>query len=305
MSYSDEIVMNALDSNAFKSTNTAAGYINPTLWNREVLRHLEDTIIVSREAKVYDDLLNMPGSSLNVTINSAPTVAAAVAETAPVVIKAYAVTQVTFTPSEYFDAYQLTDKEARRGFYAVAQDMVAKIGYSLALLRDTTAITLLQTSAGNAVTANGVLSSAISSADRIDYADIVNAMTEIRKDKLVPKKVFLSPGQLGDLMKDSQFSYANQFGGRETILGGELKTIAGMTVAWSTLITATSSVSKGFMLGYDLSNVAPFGIARKALPTIRSERDELYRSTNFVGGEEYDFKILRANGVCTIETWDA
>ncbi len=33
-----ELVMNAIGSNGFQSTATAAGYIDPELWNREVLR---------------------------------------------------------------------------------------------------------------------------------------------------------------------------------------------------------------------------------------------------------------------------
>jgi len=300
-----EIVMNALDNNAFKSTDTAAGYIDPEIWNRQVLRFVEDTIIVSRYAKVYDDLLNAPGDTLNVTINSAPTVASAVAESDAVGIKAYSVTQVVFTPSEYGAAYQLTDKQSRRSFYSVAQDMTSKLGYALALKRDSDAISTITSGAGNSVVANGVVSSDVASTDLIDFDDIVNAMTEIRKDKLVPRTLIVSPGQLGHLMKNQAFRDASQFGGRETVLGGELKMIAGLTVVYSTLITPSSSKSKALVLGYDLGGESPFGMARKALPAIRTQRDELYRTTNFVAVEEWDIAVLRANGICTIESYDA
>ena len=302
--FKKEIVMNALDSDAFKSTATAAGYINPEIWNKQVLRHVEDTIIVSAYAKVYDDILGAPGDTLNITINAAPTVAAAVAESDAVAIKAYAVTQVVFTPTEYGEAYQLTDKQARRGFYSVAQDMTKKIGYSLALLRDTNALSTITDGAGNSVVANGVVASDIASTDTIDYDDIVNAMTAIRKDKLVPRVLIVSPGQLADLMKNAAFRDASQFGGRETVLGGELKQIAGIKVVWSTLIESDGDSSKAVMLGYDLSGESPFGMARKALPTIRTERDELFRTTNFVGVEEWDYAVLRANGLCTLESYE-
>jgi N4-gp56 family major capsid protein len=300
-----EFVMNAIGSNGFQSTATAAGYINPDVWNTQVLRHVEDTIIVSRYAKVYNDLLGAPGDTLNVTVNSAPAAAAAVLESNDVTIAAYAVTQVIFTPTEYAFAYQLSDKEARRAFYDVASDMTRKIGYALALKRDTDAISELQTTAGNTVTANGVLSSLITTSDKIDYDDIVNAMTEIRKDKLVPRILIVSPGQLGHLMQNAAFRDASQYGGRETVLGGELKQIAGLTVVYSTLITPASSKSKAIMLGMDLSGESPFGFCIKANPAIRSQRFELGRYTDFVGVEEWDVATLRANGICTIESYDA
>jgi hypothetical protein len=59
------------------------------------------------------------------------------------------------------------------------------------------------------------------------------------------------------------------------------------------------------MLGYDMSGESPFGICYKALPTVRSERHELGRYTDFVGVEEWDLEVLRANGICTIESYDA
>lgn len=300
-----ELVMNAIDSNGFQSTATAAGYINPELWNREVLRHVEDTIVVSKYAKVYTDILGAPGDSFNVTINSAPAAAAAVAESDDVTIAAYAVTTVQFVPTEYAFAYSLSDKEARRAFYDVASDMTQKIGYALALERDTLALSTITTGAGNAVTANSVVSSAITTTDTIDWDDIVNGMTEVRKDKLVPKVIFVSPGQLGHLMKNQAFRDASQYGGRETILGGVLTRVGGLEVVWSTLIAPTANKTKAVILGYDMSGQAPFGIGVKALPQIRSQRFELGRYTNFVGVEEYQFKVLRANGICTVESYEA
>jgi N4-gp56 family major capsid protein len=300
-----ELVMNAIDSNGFQSTATAAGYINPELWNKQVLRHIEDTIVVSKYAKVYNDILGAPGDSLNVTINSAPAAAAAVDESADVTIAAYAVTTVQFVPTEYAFAYSLSDKEARRAFYDVASDMASKIGYALALERDTLAVALLQASAGNAVVSDGVVASNLASSNTLDWDDIVNARTEILKDKLIPKVLIVSPGQLGQLMKNSAFRDASQYGGRETVLGGEIKMLGGLTVVYSTLIAPSSNKTKAIVLGVDMSGEPAFGICQKALPTIRSQRFELGRYTNFVGSEEYQFKILRANGVCTIESYEA
>jgi N4-gp56 family major capsid protein len=300
-----ELVMNAIDSNGFQSTATAAGYINPELWNNQVLRHIEDTIIVAKYAKVYNDILGAPGDTLNITINGAPAAAAAVDESADVSIAVYATTQVVFSPTEYAFAYALSDKEARRAFYDVASDMASKIGYALALQRDTLAVALLQASAGNAVVSDGVVASNLASSNTLDWDDIVNARTEILKDKLIPKVLIVSPGQLGQLMKNSAFRDASQFGGRETVLGGEIKMLGGLTVLYSTLIAPSTNRTKAIVLGVDMSGEPAFGVANKASPTIRSQRFELGRYTNFVGSEEYQFKVLRANGICTIESYEA
>ena len=123
-----ELVLNAIDSNGFQSDATAAGYINPEIWNHQVLRFVEDTLVVSRYAKVYNDILGAPGDTLNVTVNAAPLGASAVDESNDVTVKAYVVTQVVFTPTEYADAYALSDKEARRAFYDVGTDMAKKLG---------------------------------------------------------------------------------------------------------------------------------------------------------------------------------
>jgi N4-gp56 family major capsid protein len=300
-----ELIKNAIDSNAFISTTTTAGYINPEVWNRQVLRHVEEVVVVSPLAKVYDDILGAAGDTINVTIDVEPTAASALTETTAVTIDAMTNTQVVFTPTEYGAAYQLSDKEARRAFYDVAGNMAKKLGYRLAVKRESAAITELTDNAGNSIVANGVASSAIASSDTMDYDDIVDAKKKIMEDKLIPRYLVVSVGQLAQLQKTAAFRDASQFGGRETILGGELKVVGGLTVMWSTLIQPSSSKSKALMLGVDLSGEAPFGIARKKLPSIASERDELGRFTNFVAVEEYQIKMLRANGVCTIQTYDA
>lgn len=295
-----ELVMNAIDSNGFQPNATAAGYINPTLWNTQVLQFLEANLVVAKLAKVYNDLLGSPGSSLNVTINSTPLAASAVDSSADVTVSAYAVTQVTFTPVEYGFAYALHDTEARRAFYDVATDMARKIGYALALKRDTLAVALLQAGPGNTVNVNSVVTSNIASSDTLDFATIVNGATKIREGKMIPKYLVVSAAGIGQLSKLSQFSYANQAGTTQTLYGGMLGTLYGMEVYWTTQITAASNKTKSLMLGVDQFGEPAFGIALKANPTIRTQRFELGRYTNVVGIEEYNMQILRSAGICVI-----
>jgi N4-gp56 family major capsid protein len=304
-----QLIMNAIDANGFSGTGqntTVAGYINPTVWSTQLLQFLEQNLVLTRFAKVYNDLLGQAGSTLKITINSTPAVAAAVAESDDVTVAVYATTQVTFTPSEYAFAYELSDKEARRAFYDVATDMARKIGYALALKRDTVARTALYASPGNTVMVAGKSATTdLASSDTLDFATVVNAATKIRTGYMIPRYFVVSPGQLGQLSKLSQFSYANQAGTTQTLYGGMLGTLYGMEVYWTTQVTPSSSVSKAIMLGVDQFGEPAFGIAMKANPTIRTQRFELGRHTNIVGVEEYDVQVLRAAGVCIVDSYDA
>jgi N4-gp56 family major capsid protein len=302
----EEIVMQAIDSNGFQSTATAAGYINPEIWDKQVLAFLQANLVVEPLGKKYTTLLGAPGDTLNVTIESTPAVAAAVDESADVTIAAYVTTQVVFTPTEYAFAYALSDKEARRAFYDVSMGMAQKIGYALALKRDSVAVALLQGGAGNAVVANNVVYSALASSDTLDFDDIAKAAKEIRMDQLIPKQIILSPGQIEQLSKSTLFvTTLPQGGDVSNVLGGKIGRIYGMDVYWTAQITPSASKSKGLMLAVDQFGEPSFGVCYKSNPAIRSQRFELGRYTNFVGVEEYDMKVLRANGICTVSSYDA
>lgn len=299
------VISNAIGASGFVSTDTSAAYVNPSYWNRQVLAFLEEKLLVADKAKVYDDILGQDGASFSVTIDSTPTAAAAVAETADVTVAVQAHTQVIFTPSEYAKAFQLSDKEARRSFVDQMANMTKKIGYSLALARDDAAVSLLQASAGNTVVANNVVASNLASSDTLDYADIVNGAEKLMEDQLVPRYLVVGSKGFAQLAKDTQFSYANQAGGPGTLKEGIIGRIFGLDVVWTTQIGVSSSTAKAIIIGVDQLGEPCFGIGRKALPAIRTERHELGRYTDIVGVEEWDIKLLRANGFCTIQHWAA
>ena len=130
---------------------------------------------------------------------------------------------------------------------------------------------------------------------------------EIWADKFTTDggSIILHPRQLGDLMKDSQFINAYQYGGREVILNGELGRIGGLRVLISDEIDVASSKGKALLVGRHKDGTPAFGIALKASPRIETERNALERSTTFVATEEWDMQMLHANAVCTIETYIA
>lgn len=297
--------MNAIGSNGFTTDDTTATYINPTYWNNQLLAFLEARLVVADKAKVYDDILGQDGSSLKVTVDAAPTAASAVAESVDVTVDAFeTMAQVTFTPSEYAKAYQLSDKEARRGFINAMTNMTRKIAYAMALERDTLAVSLLQTSAGNTVVVNGVASSALASSDTLDYNTIVNGAVKVRQAKLIPKYLFVSPAGFGQLAKLSQFVQVQQAGTDETLREGQIGRIYGMTVFETTQIAPSSNKTKALIVAVDQMGEPCFGIARKQLPTIRTQRWELGRYTDIVGVEEYDIQMLRTAGSCVLNHYE-
>jgi hypothetical protein len=172
-----DFVQKAYDSDAFTTAQTSAGYINPKIWDKELLVHTKANFVLANLAKQYD----MRGglATLAITLGVEPTAAAAVAESASVAVDAYQKTQVIFNPSERGKAYQLTNKEKVRTFIDLMQDMIGQLGYSLAMVVDSDLVTLLTASAGNAVTVDSVAYTALASSNTMDVDTVINAKKEI------------------------------------------------------------------------------------------------------------------------------
>jgi HK97 family phage major capsid protein len=178
-----ELVSRAYDANAFTTDDTAAGYINPTYWDGQLFDHIRANLVMLPLGQ--DVTARFPdngGSTFNLTILAEPAMASAVAESVALSVAAYAPTQAQLTPSEIGLALQVSDKELRRAFYDVMSDMVRYLGYSIAKAIDEQLLDTVTSGAGNAVTANGVVSSAIASSDTLDHADVLNAMEENAAD---------------------------------------------------------------------------------------------------------------------------
>jgi len=302
---SEEIISRAIDSNGFMTSASSASYINPEVWNKEILRFQESQLVVTKLGKTYKDLMANPGDTLNITVDAEPTEAGALTESTDVSITALTFSQVQFTPTEYGKAYQLHDKERRRTFMDLMQNVTMKLGYALALKKEKLVISTLLAGAGNSVVANDVASSAIASSDTIDEDDILNARAEIKKDKYTPTDLIISVGQERALLGLSLFNNADKYGARDAVLGGFIGEAFGLKVYWSDLISPTSHVTKALVLGKSMGGEPAFGIAQIAMPRLESERQALGRYTSIVAVEDYDVKVLHANAICTIETYDA
>jgi len=297
-----ELIQKAYDSNAFTTAQTAAGYVNPEVWNRRVMDYLEQAMVVAPLAMQVDDLKGKPGDKVYKTINGTPTAAIATAESVAATVQAISFTQVAFEPSEYTVAFQVTDKESRRSFVDMMNDVTRKIGYSLALSVDDACVTLLQGGAGNDVVVNGVDSSDIASSDTLDFDTIVDGRVAVLEDNLVPKYLITSPEGHGQLLKLDSFRDASQFGGN-VARTGFIGRVAGLDVFETTQLVGASNVLKSLIVGVDQHGEASFGIAHKMNATIKSEYHALNRYTDWVGTIDFDVQILRANGICTLQSY--
>jgi len=301
---SREFISKAYDGNAFTTSETTAGYINPEIWSKQLLEHEKAKLVVAPLGKQYTDLLDKPGDTLNVTVGVTPADAADVAESDDVSITAFEKTQVVFSPSERGAAYQLTNKEKSRSFIHLAADMAMQLGYQLAAKKDTLAISTIVAGAGNAVVSNGVDSSDLASSDALDYEDIVNGRGAIMKDKLTPKYLVVGSEGYVDLLKDDDFHENEKFVD-SVAKTGYIGRISGLDVFWTTQIGVAANVQTNFILGEDGSGTPAFGIAQKTNPYYEREKHALSRYEDIVAVEDYDIKVLRANAICTIKSYAA
>ena len=299
-----ELVEKAIDSSGFQTTAASADYINPEIWNRMLLEHTESQLVIAKLGRQYNDLLNRPGDVLDVAVDAEPTEASALTESSDVTIDTLSFTQVQFTPTEYGAAYQLSDKEARRSFFDLMQNIVKKLGYRMALKKEKLVISTLAAGAGNSYMANGkTATSDIGSSDTIDELDIVQTRALIKADKYVPTTLIIGVEQEADLLSSAAFQDASKYGSRDAILGGFIGRAFGLDIYWSDLITAASNVETALMLGVSKSGEESFGICQKKLPGVETERHALGRYTDFVGVEEYDIQILHANAIATLKSY--
>lgn len=297
-----ELIKRAYDSNAFTTAKTAAGYINPEYWDKQVMDHVRDNLVmlqlgVDKSSQLVD------GDTLNVTIRAQPTVAAATAESAAATVVAFAPTQATISPSEYTSAYQITDKEMRRAFFDVMSTMVQDVGSAIADALDQATYTAVVAGAGNAIVADGVASSAITSTNTLGHDDIANAMAENATDKFSRHSaIVVHPYQQKALSLDSTFLTVDKFGAdKAAARNGFVGSVFGVPVYVSTNVTLAANKAKALLISAKDS----FAWVLKPQVGVRTEYHALERYTDIVGTADFGITVTRANAICTIESYAA
>lgn len=303
---SREFIKQALDStNAFYSHQTEAVAINPNIWDRQLRDYEEKNLVITPLAEVFD--FRIPGVDYTVTIDDAPSAAAALTETTDVTISAFATSNVTFTPTEQGAAYQLTRKEAVRGFFPIMERMVKKLGYSLAQRKDALGYTALVDGAGNSVLVNDKSATTdLASTDTLDYASITKAIRLNEDDLYVNNKyLIINYSQKQNLLNLGTINKANEFGTRDAIQKGLIGELFGLLVFATHSVTTTSNVAQAIVLAMSQTGESAFGYAIKRDPLIEKEYHALGRYWDVVAHEEYQFQVLHANAICKIASYVA
>ena len=299
-----ELIKRSLDSSNgfFYLTDSEAQAVAPSMWDFKLRDYQEKMLVVTPLAETFD--FRGAGKDYKVTIDEAPSAAAALVETTDVSISAFTTRNKTFTPTEQGAAYQLSRAEAVRAFFNVADRMTKKLAYSMALRKDNLATTCIQDGATSNVFPNSVTAATdLATTDTLDYESIVEAKKTIENLYYVPDVLLINFTQKAQLLKDTKIHLADNFGTRSALQNGVIGELFGMTVVASHSITASNNVAKAVVLGMTRSGEKAFGYAIKRDPIIEREYHALGRYWDIVGHEEYDFEVLHPDAICTISTY--
>lgn len=297
---SEQLILRAIDTAVFDSGETAAGYLNPQVWERKIEEFAQANTVIANLGVQNDELLNKPGTQLNIAVGAAIT-AAALTETDSIDIQKPSWTQVTVTPTEYGGAFQITRKEMDRAFANLINEKASDAGYALALIKDQTIYAALVTGAGNTVRVNSAAAQTdVASTDVFDTDTIAEGVATMRGANFNPIYLTIHPHQEGALLKNSQFVDASQYGGREVVMNGEVGKYLGLRVFSTSVVTTTSStvtVYNALLLG-----PRAFVVAHKRKPTIDSKYEPLDRAFTVAYVEDWAASVLAANQIVLLES---
>lgn len=306
--FAREFLKRSLDtSNAFLSTDSEATKVNPSIWDTQLRDYEEQRRVLSTYATTHD--FRQAGRDYTVTIDEAPTAAAALTETSDVSISSISNRQVTYTPSEQGAAFQVTRKEMVRGFFNVMENFTKKLGYKLALRKDDLARTEILTNANNSAYVNSkTAASDIASTDTLDYDTILTALKENEEDYYFNHRVLvISPQQKQQLLALGTINKANEFGSRDAISRGVIGSLFGVDIVMASNITTETSggatYARAILLSESATGEQALGYAIKRDPIIETEYHALGRYWDVVGHEEYDFAMLHPNAACVVYTY--
>lgn len=300
-----ELIKRSFDANAFLAQSAEGAAVNPEMWDMRLREYQEKNLVITGLAEQFD--FRGPGVDYKVTIDNPPTAAADVAETDAIAIQANSTRNVVFDPTERGSGFEVSTKELVRSFFNVMERFSKKLGYSLAQRKDAFALSVVYDAvpAAHAIVANNVASSAITSDDTMNYASITSAKRVIEKKLYRPEVLLVNVSQEEQLLNLGTIHKADEFGTRAAIERGVIGSLFGLLVVKSDSIPITDNKSKAIVMGTTKSGERALGYAIKRDPVMEMERDVKLRRTILVAHEDYDFKVLHADALATIETYAA
>ncbi len=304
-----DFIKRALDANAIDTGVGNTLGINPSIWDRDLRAFQEANLLVTKLAEQHD--FTGPGKDYTVTVDGTPAAAEAATEGVAGTVYAISTRQVTYTPTEYIATYELTKNEAVRGFYNLMSNITKKIGYQLAIKKDSVGYEVIKAGAGNVVYEGSGDENDLTDADTITLASINKGIRLNEEDFYVNNSdLLVSYKQKQDLLDLTQIQKSNEFGTRDAIARGFIGELFGLNVfATHSVVGVTNTASTpitvyaAVIVGKSQSGEKAYGYAVKQHPTIESQYQVKTRHWDIVGNEEYDFKVLHPNALCLI--WSA
>lgn len=293
----------ANDTNIFKNSLTAAGYVTPEEWSsaieqvareKSIFRPMTDSILVMNR-------IGSPGNTEYIQKNVALS-AADITDGDSAAIEAVSFSQISVSASQFGKAVQISLKQLRDQLTTVRSDVIQNLGTALAELEESKIITELYTSTSADIYPNGKDSSDIVAADTFNVALAIDAKTAMRVDKRMPKNLIVHPNQYGDLAKLQQFTDASYLGSDSVTREGFIGRFYGLDVYESTNIgnvtENSTTVYRALLLGE-----RALVIMDKKAPTIEVDRGLIQDlSMTMVAYQDSGYQILNDESVREVKS---
>ena len=299
-----DFLIRSLDStNATSTTVGDSLNINPTLWEDGLRDYQERMTVLTPFAEQQD--FTQPGSELLVTIDEEPDTANSVDEFDEPNVSKIDTRQVSHEPSEVAARYQLTKKQARRGFFDAVQNIIKKLGHKLALAKDSAAATELYTNATATDYAGGHSARVdLTEDDGLSVKTILKSRAKMQAQQYIPSVLFVTHAQEGQLLNEPGIQRANEFGGTEAIREGYVGTVFGINIVRSDSVEIVDdgAVSRAILLGVTQTGESAFGYGYKSTPVIEREYHAAGRYWDIVADEDYDMVAYHPKAIRVIES---
>lgn len=292
MSKEEFMIGKALETNTVTTGASFAAVVNPEIWTGKIIQYAKEQNFLMQVAIEHNEYMGQGGSTFNVTLNQALT-AAALVETTGHVLSAPNYTEITYTPSQYGVSVGITDKERVRAFFDILDERVKEFGYALSQTKDATGFARLDAATLTTVTADGVAVASLLTANQLETDEIAEADSKMRAAKRSGKYFFVHPSCAFNLKKSADFVDASVYGGRETILTGEVGRWLGIKIIESTNVPA-NAVNADCYNNYLLGDSA-IGILYKQKTQIKFDYDVLKMTFYAAAHEDYDIQVEKTD----------
>lgn len=303
----ESFIKRAFDSygaNAFITSESEAVAVNPKIWDTKLVDYETKNLVYTLYgAQEYD--FRKPGRDLTVTIDGAPTAANDLVETNAISIQAMSNRQVTFTPTERGEGFEVSLSEMEDAFFPVMENMTKKVAYALAQKKDSVGVAKAIAGATTNFVADNVASSAIASSNTLKLSDFTRAVRALKNLLYTPSVAFICPSQEEQILNITQVQKANEFGTRSAIENGLIGQLFGVKIYVTHSITVASNKAKMIVQGVTGSGEKAVGYAVKRDATIEVEQYKQLRKYTVFGHERYDFQVMHPGAIVCVESYAA